>query len=233
VSYKSGASTERIKPIYYIKIQKALSTNSLTPSSSHNSHISPPLASNTKRVTQTYRPEEGGGGGAFGRDPGRSVNASWGSPSLSDPGSAVEAGAGTDSDRVCNAGSAGAEAVMDTATAAMVTTGTGGTGDWALTVPTTGDEKSRVTGRSREGPKGGSGGPAWIADTTAAWRAGGGADWTSGGPAFETGGGDFKSLKCFSKSYSYTFDYLQKAFEKIFQKNLQKQNKWCKCGPKC
>jgi hypothetical protein len=26
---------------------------------------------------------------------------------------------------------------------------------------------------------------------------------------------------------------LQKDFEKIFQKNLQKQNKWCKCGPKC
>jgi hypothetical protein len=35
------------------------------------------------------------------------------------------------------------------------------------------------------------------------------------------------------KSYSYTFDYLQKDYEKIFQKNLQKQNKWCKCGPKC
>jgi hypothetical protein len=24
----------------------------------------------------------------------------------------------------------------------------------------------------------------------------------------------------------------KKDFEKIFQKNLQKQNKWCKCGPK-
>jgi hypothetical protein len=35
------------------------------------------------------------------------------------------------------------------------------------------------------------------------------------------------------KSYSYTFDYLQKDFEKIFQKNLQKQNMWCKRGPKC
>jgi hypothetical protein len=53
------------------------------------------------------------------------------------------------------------------------------------------------------------------------------------GKAFETGGENFKSWKCFSKSYSYTFDYLQKDFEKIFQKNLQKQNKWCKCGPKC
>jgi hypothetical protein len=53
------------------------------------------------------------------------------------------------------------------------------------------------------------------------------------GKAFEIGGENFKSLKCFLQSYSYTFDYLQKEFEKIFQKNLQKQNKWCKCGPKC
>jgi hypothetical protein len=35
------------------------------------------------------------------------------------------------------------------------------------------------------------------------------------------------------RSYSYTFDYLQKDLEKIFKKNLQKQNKWCKRGPKC
>jgi hypothetical protein len=53
------------------------------------------------------------------------------------------------------------------------------------------------------------------------------------GKTFETGGENFKSWKCFSKSCSYTFDYLQKGFEKIFQKNLQKQNKWCKRGPKC
>jgi hypothetical protein len=52
------------------------------------------------------------------------------------------------------------------------------------------------------------------------------------GKAFETGVENFKSSKCFSKSYSCTFDYLQKDFEKILQKNLQKQNKWCKCGPK-
>jgi hypothetical protein len=26
---------------------------------------------------------------------------------------------------------------------------------------------------------------------------------------------------------------LQKNFEKDLQKNLQKQNMWCKCGPKC
>jgi hypothetical protein len=35
------------------------------------------------------------------------------------------------------------------------------------------------------------------------------------------------------KSYSFTFDYLQKNFEKDLQKNLQKQNMWCKRGPKC
>jgi hypothetical protein len=34
------------------------------------------------------------------------------------------------------------------------------------------------------------------------------------------------------KSYSFTFDYLQKDFEKYLQKNLQKQNMWCKRGPK-
>jgi hypothetical protein len=47
--------------------------------------------------------------------------------------------------------------------------------------------------------------------------------------AFETRGENFKSWQCFSKSYSFTFDYLQKNFEK----NLQKQNMWCKHGPKC
>ena len=53
------------------------------------------------------------------------------------------------------------------------------------------------------------------------------------GKAFETGGENFKSWKCFANSYSFTFDYLQKNFEKDLQKNLQKQNKWCKGGPKC
>jgi hypothetical protein len=53
------------------------------------------------------------------------------------------------------------------------------------------------------------------------------------GKAFETGGEKFKSWKCFAKSYSFTFDYLQKNFEKDLQKNLQKQNMWCKRGPKC
>jgi hypothetical protein len=53
------------------------------------------------------------------------------------------------------------------------------------------------------------------------------------GKAFKTGGENFKSSKCFSKSYSFTLDYLQKDFEKNLQKNLQKQNLWCKRGPKC
>ena len=35
------------------------------------------------------------------------------------------------------------------------------------------------------------------------------------------------------ESYSFTFDQLQKNFEKDLQKNLQKQNMWCKHGPKC
>jgi hypothetical protein len=35
------------------------------------------------------------------------------------------------------------------------------------------------------------------------------------------------------KSFSFTFDYLQKIFEIDLQKNLQKQNMWCKRGPKC
>jgi hypothetical protein len=34
------------------------------------------------------------------------------------------------------------------------------------------------------------------------------------------------------KSYSFTFDYLKKNFEEDLQKNLQKQNMWCKRGPK-
>jgi len=37
----------------------------------------------------------------------------------------------------------------------------------------------------------------------------------------------------FANSYLFTFDYLQKIYEKDLQKVLQKQNKWCKRGPKC
>jgi hypothetical protein len=71
---------------------------------------------------------KGGGRGASGRSRGRSANASWGSESVSDPGSAVEARAGTNSDRGCAAGSTRAKVVTDTATAAVVTAGAGGTG---------------------------------------------------------------------------------------------------------
>ena len=53
------------------------------------------------------------------------------------------------------------------------------------------------------------------------------------GKAFETKGEYFKSWKCFSKSYLFTFDYLQKSLKRIYKKNLQKQNMWCKRGPKC
>jgi hypothetical protein len=35
------------------------------------------------------------------------------------------------------------------------------------------------------------------------------------------------------KSYLFAFDYLQKNLEEDLQKNLQKQNMWCKRGPKC
>ena len=56
--------------------------------------------------------------------------------------------------------------------------------------------------------------------------------WTLRG-GFNLGGENFKSWKCFAKSYSFTFDHLQKNFEKDLQKNLQKQNMWCNRGPKC
>jgi hypothetical protein len=46
-------------------------------------------------------------------------------------------------------------------------------------------------------------------------------------------GRNFQILKML---LAITFLYLwlfAKDFENIFQKDLQKQNKWCKCGPKC
>jgi hypothetical protein len=42
------------------------------------------------------------------------------------------------------------------------------------------------------------------------------------GKAFETGGENFKSWKCFAKSYSFAFDYLQTDFEKGFTKIICK-----------
>jgi hypothetical protein len=147
--------------IDYTKRSRALSNNSLTPLAL-TTHISPPLASNTKRITQTYILEEGGGGeGASGRGRGRRANTSWVSESVSDQGSIVEARAGADSDASCGAGSTGAGAVTETTTPAVVIADAGGTGGWAVTGPTTWVEKSRVTGLSGEmdGPKKWSWGP--------------------------------------------------------------------------
>jgi hypothetical protein len=42
------------------------------------------------------------------------------------------------------------------------------------------------------------------------------------GKAFETGGENFKSCKCFSKSYSFTFDYIAKGLRKGFTKEFAK-----------
>jgi hypothetical protein len=42
-------------------------------------------------------------------------------------------------------------------------------------------------------------------------------------------GEKISNLENASCNLIHTFDYLQKYFEKI----LQKQNKWCKHGPKC
>jgi hypothetical protein len=46
-------------------------------------------------------------------------------------------------------------------------------------------------------------------------------------------GDKFQILKMLLQSYLYSFDYLQKDLEKVFKQNSQKQNKWCKRGPKC
>jgi hypothetical protein len=58
------------------------------------------------------------------------------------------------------AGAPGAEEAIDTATAAVVTAGAGGTGGGALMELMTGDEKTRVTDWSgeEEGPSEGRGG---------------------------------------------------------------------------
>jgi hypothetical protein len=45
-------------------------------------------------------------------------------------------------------------------------------------------------------------------------------------------GEKFQILKMLLKIIFICLDYLQKDFERTFQENLQKQNKWCKCGPK-
>jgi hypothetical protein len=101
-------------------------SSQLTPLA-HTTHISPPLASNTKRVTRTYILDEGGGGGGTsGRGRGSSANTSKVFELVSDPVSMVEAGAGGDSDASCDAGSA--RVVTETATTAVVTANARGTG---------------------------------------------------------------------------------------------------------
>jgi hypothetical protein len=61
----------------------------------------------------------------------------------------------------------------------------------------------------------------------------GGAFYLAKEKAFEIGGEFLKISKMLLKSYSNIIGYLQKEFEKTFPKDLQKQAKWCKCGPKC
>jgi hypothetical protein len=53
------------------------------------------------------------------------------------------------------------------------------------------------------------------------------------GKAFETGGEIFKILKMLFKIIFLYHWLFAKGFEKTFPKDLQKQPKWCKCGPKC
>jgi hypothetical protein len=61
VSQNRHTKVELVQRVSSTYITSRLSTNSLTPPSSHNSHISPPLASNTKREpepTDQKRKEE-------------------------------------------------------------------------------------------------------------------------------------------------------------------------------
>ena len=53
------------------------------------------------------------------------------------------------------------------------------------------------------------------------------------GKAFETGGENFKSWKCFCKLlFMYLWLFAKDLLKWIYKKNLQKQNMWCKRGPK-
>ena len=53
------------------------------------------------------------------------------------------------------------------------------------------------------------------------------------GKAFETGG-EISNLENASQNLIHLpLTILQKDFENNLQKNLQKQNMWCKRGPKC
>jgi hypothetical protein len=61
----------------------------------------------------------------------------------------------------------------------------------------------------------------------------GGIFYLSKGKAFEKGGEFFKNLKMLLEIILLYHWLIAKEFEKIFTKDLQKQAKWCKCGPKC
>ena len=67
-----------------------------------------------------------------------------------DPGSVVEARAGTDSDAGSAAGATGTEAVTETATAVVVTADAGGTSGCGQTELRTGEVNAKVTGRSEK-----------------------------------------------------------------------------------
>ena len=51
--------------------------------------------------------------------------------------------------------------------------------------------------------------------------------------AFEIGGEFSKSWKCVLEIIFLDLCLFAKEFEKTLPKDLQKQPKWCKCGPKC
>jgi hypothetical protein len=53
------------------------------------------------------------------------------------------------------------------------------------------------------------------------------------GKAFETGGENFKSQNASQNLIHIPLTICKKTLKKNFQKHLQKQNKWCKRGPKC
>jgi hypothetical protein len=53
------------------------------------------------------------------------------------------------------------------------------------------------------------------------------------GKAFETRGEISKLENASCNLIHIPLTICKKTFEKTFQKDLQKQNKWCKCGPKC
>jgi hypothetical protein len=60
-----------------------------------------------------------------------------------------------------------------------------------------------------------------------------GSSYLAKGKAFETGGKFSKNVKMLLEIIFLYHWLIAKEFEKTFPKDLQKQAKWCKCGPKC